>query len=77
MAAGDAARCAGDNGPHGAHEGEWTVNERELAGHFSPRISNAVSFARSQRVLLLRASNGVPLDISLGLPGYEKRWLAE
>jgi len=31
-----------------------------------------VNFARRHRVLLVRASNGVPLDISLGLPGYEE-----
>jgi len=45
---------------------------RELAAYFSPRISGAVDFAVRHRVLLVRASNGVPLDISLGLPGYEE-----
>lgn len=36
-----------------------------------PRIADAVAFARRHRVLLVRAANGCPVDISLGLPGYE------
>lgn len=49
---------------------------REIAGHFSPRLPDAVDFARRNRVLLVRASNGVPLDISMGLPGYEEEVMA-
>lgn len=49
---------------------------QELAAHFSPRLPDAVDFARRHRVLLVRASNGVPLDISLGLPGYEEEVMA-
>ena len=45
---------------------------RELAAHFSPRLADAVDFARRHRVLLVHASNGVSMDISLGLPGYEE-----
>ena len=45
---------------------------QELTAHFPPRLPDAVDFARRHRVLLVRASNGVPLDISLGLPGYEE-----
>jgi len=49
---------------------------QELAAHFAPRLPDAVDFARRQRVLLVRASNGVSLDISLGLPGYEEEVMA-
>jgi len=49
---------------------------REIAGHFSPRLPDAVDFACRNRVLLVRASNGVPLDISMGLPGYEEEVIA-
>lgn len=45
---------------------------QELATHFTPRLADAVDFARRHRVLLVHASNGVSLDISLGLPGYEE-----
>lgn len=38
---------------------------------FAPRIDNAVAFARRNRVILVCGSNGCPVDISLGLPGYE------
>lgn len=38
---------------------------------FAPRIADAVTFARRNRVILIMASNGCPVDISLGLPGYE------
>jgi hypothetical protein len=48
----------------------------EIAASFSPRIPDVVEFARRHRVLLVRASNGVPLDISLGLPGYEEEVMA-
>ncbi|GEM_PF-514617 len=39
---------------------------------FSPRISDAQEFALRHRVLLVQARNGVPIDISLGIPGYEE-----
>jgi hypothetical protein len=42
-----------------------------MVERFQPRMADAVSFARKHRVLLVRASNGCPVDISLGLPGYE------
>jgi hypothetical protein len=45
---------------------------QELAAHFSSRIPDAVAFARRHRILLVRASNGIALNISLGLPGYEE-----
>lgn len=43
-----------------------------LLGRFAPRIPDAAAFARKNRVLLVSASNGVPADVSLGLPGYEE-----
>lgn len=49
---------------------------QELVAHFPARLPDAVDFARRNRVLLVRASNGVALDISLGLPGYEEEVMA-
>lgn len=40
-------------------------------GRFRPRLENAVDFARRHRMLLLSASDGTPVDLSLGIPGYE------
>jgi predicted nucleotidyltransferase len=39
---------------------------------FRPRIPDASGFARKHRVLLLETESGVPIDISLGIPGYEE-----
>ncbi len=39
---------------------------------FKPRIQNAVSFALERRVLLISDPDGTPVDISLGIPGYEE-----
>lgn len=44
----------------------------QIAASLPPRLPDALAFARQHRVLLVRASNGVPLDISLGVPGYEE-----
>ncbi len=41
--------------------------------HFSPRLENALDFALKNRVILVETSNGHPLDIALGLPGYEDK----
>jgi hypothetical protein len=43
-----------------------------LLNRFSGRIADAASFALANRVLLLRASSGVGLDISLGALAYEE-----
>lgn len=44
-----------------------------LLTHFEPRIPNPLGFALTNRVLLLRASSGVGLDVALaGLP-FEER----
>lgn len=48
---------------------------QRAADRFHPRIADAVSFARQNRVLLLEASDGTPADISLGIPGYEEEAL--
>lgn len=42
-----------------------------LTTKFQTRISDALEFAKKHRVLLLYASNGCNVDISVGLPGYE------
>lgn len=42
-----------------------------LLKHFGPRISNAAAFARDRRVLLLRSTKGVGLDVSLAALPYE------
>jgi hypothetical protein len=39
---------------------------------FEPRIDEAAAFARSRRVLLLRAESGVGLDIALGSLPFEE-----
>lgn len=45
----------------------------ELIGGFRPRHPNAAEFALKNRVLLLWASNDVPLDIALGAMPFEER----
>jgi len=45
---------------------------RDVLAHFAPRIPEAADFARRSRVILVWASNGCAVDISLGLPGYEE-----
>jgi predicted nucleotidyltransferase len=44
---------------------------RLLVERFVSRCSDPVGFARRTRVVLIHASNGCPVDISLALPGYE------
>ncbi len=45
----------------------------QILSEFKARISNADSFALENRVLLISASNGIPLDISLaGIPFEEQ-----
>lgn len=45
---------------------------RAITTHFAPRISDADTFALDNRVILVRSVSGCPIDISLGLPGYEE-----
>lgn len=42
-----------------------------ITAHFPSRISDPQALAQRARMILVRASNGVEVDISLGLPGYE------
>ena len=44
----------------------------EVLAHFSPRISDAEQFALTSRVLLIKATNGVPVDLSLGGIDFEE-----
>jgi predicted nucleotidyltransferase len=43
-----------------------------VLSRFQARIPDAREFALRHRVLLIRAQNGVPIDLSLGIPGYEE-----
>lgn len=42
---------------------------------FRPRMADALSFAKRYRVLLIATSNDVPVDMALGIPGYEEEAL--
>ena len=44
-----------------------------LLGAFKPRREDARDFALRYRVVLIEASNGVPLDLSLGAMPFEER----
>jgi len=44
---------------------------QKIVDRFPPRIADAAAFARRNRIILVQASNGCPVDISMGLPGYE------
>ena len=45
----------------------------ELLGAFASRIDDARDFALANRVLFLRASNAIPLDITLGALPFEDK----
>jgi hypothetical protein len=42
-----------------------------ITSRFPSRIADPQTFAHRARMILVKASNGVEVDISLGLPGYE------
>lgn len=44
-----------------------------LLARFGTRIDDAREFALRHRVLLLRATNGVPIDLALGALAFEER----
>ncbi len=48
---------------------------QKLFRRFAPRLPDALPFARRHRVLLVWASDGTSIDISLGVPGYEEEAL--
>ena len=49
---------------------------KQVLAHFSPRLEDALTFALRNRVLLIQAANGCPVDVSLALPGYEDELMA-
>lgn len=49
-----------------------SVFVQQVLDRFPARVDNALEFARRNRVILVTASNGCSVDISLGLPGYEE-----
>jgi hypothetical protein len=48
----------------------------ELVRNFESRVGQARDFALKHRVLLLRATNGVPLDVTLGALPFEEKAVA-
>jgi len=44
---------------------------RLILERFPSRVADPIAFARRNRMVLIRASNGCHVDISLALPGYE------
>ncbi len=44
---------------------------QQVLDRFPARLEDALEFAQRSRVILVQASNGCPIDIGLGLPGYE------
>lgn len=49
---------------------------RILATRLMPRREDALEFARKHRIYLAQTSEGFPVDVSLGLPGYEEEMVA-
>lgn len=49
---------------------------RLITEHFPSRSADPVDFAAKTRMVLITASNGVEVDISLALPGYEDQLFA-
>jgi len=67
--------------PRATHDVDVTVmvpQERleqfaqEILQRFRPRLPDALGFALRHRVLLIESASGAPIDISLGIPGYEE-----
>ena len=44
---------------------------KDLVGRFQPRVANAEQFAADRRVLLIKASNGVSIDVALAAFPFE------
>ncbi len=53
--------------------GQETEYIDRLMRHFESRVPDAASFALKSRVLLLKAANGIPIDVSLGALDFEGR----
>lgn len=56
--------------------GDEPIHVDALLSRFSSRVADGREFALKHRVLLLRASNGIPLDISLGALAFEEKAVA-
>jgi hypothetical protein len=48
---------------------------RWLIERLSPRREDSIELARNHRIYLTQTSDGFPVDISLGLPGYEEQMI--
>ncbi len=47
-----------------------------ITGEFESRVPDPVAFARQTRMILIRTSSGIEVDLSLGMPGYEDELFA-
>lgn len=45
---------------------------KTMLRRFRPRMANALPFAKRHRILLISTADGIPVDLSLGIPGYEE-----
>jgi predicted nucleotidyltransferase len=45
---------------------------RDLLARFTARLEGAAEFARDSRVVLVKTSNGVPVDLALGAVAFEQ-----
>ena len=45
---------------------------KTMLQRFRPRMADALSFAKRHRILLISTGDGIPVDLSLGIPGYEE-----
>lgn len=70
--------------PRATHDADVTImvpfeKEKEfleeLLGRFPGRITDALDFARKSRVALVRSSSGTPIDVALGIPGYQEEMI--
>ncbi len=52
-----------------------TLFIERVFGKFHPHFPDAREFALRHRVLLVRSKTGIPIDISLDIPGYEEEAL--
>jgi hypothetical protein len=55
--------------------GDEAVFIEELLREFKPRIESAAAFAEINRVVLIRASNGIAIDVALGWTPFEEKML--
>jgi predicted nucleotidyltransferase len=46
---------------------------KTMLRRFRPRMADALSFAKRHRILLISTADGIPVDLSLGIPGYEEQ----